>query len=268
MVRQIAKPPAPEEMIKVEQARLKAKLEYNDKTFQDYIANGFDPTVPGEEVDKQEREFLNEADPKNKFGIRRKVSRINRIKEVDLDSPKLERKEFLTWVEEWTAKNWKGQDVAPFREHWEGIWYRQLKKPITDEKEHIIIGYERTGQETMYDMPFNQTNVDKIIARSIGSDKESIIFYVESPGRAGHFTYKQFVSLSWEECMDMLMMPGGPEGAHMRELIKSQQQRPPPVKPITTTTTADRSLLSAEEAFRLAKSEVRKQEQINRTVVE
>jgi len=234
MVRQISKIDSPGDKLRLEQARLKKKLDYNDKTFQHFLDEGFDPTkglgeVNNVEIDKNERQFLQVADV-TKQPIRRKVTRINRIKEIDLLSPNRERKEFLTWLEEWEGIDFKGADVQPWREHWEGFWQRIIKKPITDPEEHMITGYEAIGLEKIYDTPFNKTNVDKIIKSSTGSDKDTISFFIQdSRGNSDYFTYQQFVDLPWEECQNILLLQGGARQARVRgiaaaAILQEQEQ--------------------------------------------
>lgn len=223
MVRQISKIDSPGDKIRLEQTRLKKKLDYNDKTFQHFLDEGFDPTeglgeVNNIPIDKKEREFLQVADV-SKEPIRRKIVLIKRVKEIDLESPKRERKEFLIWLEEWEGVDFKGAPVPPWREHWEGYWQRIIKRPITDPQEHMITAYEAVGLEKIYDTPFNQANVDRIIKSSVGSDKETIKFFIEDTrGNSDYFTYEQFVGLPWDECQNILLLQGGARQARIRGL--------------------------------------------------
>ncbi len=62
----------------------------------------------------------------------------------------------------------------------------------------------------MYDIPYSEEAVDKIIEKSARSDKETILYTIKlTPTMRTEFTYEQFV-LPWDDAHRLAMQPGGP----------------------------------------------------------
>jgi len=208
--------------IKPEQQREESPIiEYNNKTWESYRANGFLPEDPDElkafPVDKWERRFLSVVDP-SKGEIQRKVTKIVRLKAVDYNTKKQERKEYLIYYEDWFGKDWNGSQVPPVREHVEGLYYRQEREPVYVDRR--MDHYERSGQTPIYYIPFSKKAVDDIISKSVGTDEDTIIFLVKfTPNdRDDSFNYKQFTNLSFTDLYKLHAQKGGPKMAAIEEL--------------------------------------------------
>lgn len=207
--------------IKPESGPKKPSMKFNDKTYQSYVDNGFADSIPNdvEFPVKQKREFLSRVD-ESKEPVKRKVTKIVRVKALDSSSKKYEKKEYLYYWEEWSGKNWLGQTIDPPSEHMEGFWDEQEKEPVVKQNqkgEYEVVGYKRSGQHRVYDIPFSKEAVDKIIEKSVGTDKGSIIFLVKEGIRRDEFTYDEFVNYSWDELVDILLT----DGAYKRRIKRA-----------------------------------------------
>jgi hypothetical protein len=170
--------------VKPESEVQKPKLVYNNKTYQSYLDIGFDEdSIPRsiKAPEQRKREFLSRVDL-SKGGIDRKITLIRRIKAAD-------KKEYITYSEDWYGKNWLGQKISPVRGNIEGVWMEQEKEPDIKQTENgpEIAGYKKSGEHPVYDIVFSKENVDKIIQET-GSDNDSIIFLVKIPPRSDYFT--------------------------------------------------------------------------------
>ena len=58
--------------------------------------------------------------------MERTVRSIVRLKAIDYNSPKHERKEFVYYEEDWTANDWLGIPIDPFGGHIEGRFSEAL----------------------------------------------------------------------------------------------------------------------------------------------
>jgi len=181
-------------------------INYNNKTELSYGEIGF---AAPEDLDQQEKNFLNLVDVTKK-PIERMVTKIIRIKAIDHNSPKKERKDFLMWYENWYGVDWQGATVSPVTDHVEGRYQKQSKNPVV--KQGKIVGYSRGPETTVYYIPFSRTKVDEIIAGSVGTDRDTIRFVVSNGVRRNDsYSYEQFVNLSFEDCIKLMNQTGGPE---------------------------------------------------------
>ena len=116
------------------------KIEYNDRSYQSYISSGFPDDIPRPVYGPRERmqQFLNKVDLR-KGPLERTVRMIVRLRAPDWSSPKHERKEFVYYSEDWSAKDWLGIPIDPFSEHIEGKYLEAISRPKLDERtgEHI-----------------------------------------------------------------------------------------------------------------------------------
>jgi uncharacterized membrane-anchored protein YjiN (DUF445 family) len=189
-----------------ESEKPKPKLEYNDKTYQSYVDNGFDHTL--EDLHKVKRvhnfkeDFLNRASLE-KGPIRFRVNSFMRLKDIDYSSKNNARKEFMTYSVDWLAKDFMGDDINDQQVlgHIEGVYQEQLKKTITERGQ--IVGYERKGERTRYYISWDRKLMDKLIEDSVGSDQETIIYTVKFMNSRTQFRYEQFATLSYQELDDL-----------------------------------------------------------------
>jgi hypothetical protein len=79
------------------------KIEYNDRSYQSYINNGFPDNIPSSIRGPCDRmqQFLNKVDLR-KGPIEKTVRMIVRLRAPDYSTKKNERKEFIYYSEDWT----------------------------------------------------------------------------------------------------------------------------------------------------------------------
>jgi hypothetical protein len=199
-------------------------MEYNNKTFQSWtdlmekykIEN---ITIPHgvSAPEGRKRDFLSRVDLEQ-GPIERKVMTMVRFKAKNRDDK--EPKEYLKYTEDWQAKDWMGRKLRN-SENEEGVYYEQQEEKIIkydETKGPQIAGYKRSGEHTVYTIPFSKAAVDKIIG---DQDKSDIIFVVKSPPRKDHFNYDEFTNYSWEQCEKILLYDGGVQMARADRLFQS-----------------------------------------------
>lgn len=195
------------------------------KTLMSYTDQGFTPERGlNDERWKWQLRFLNRVDPSKP--IRRTILAMYRMKVLDLTGEKKKRKEVIVYREKWEGKDLIGKSVPPC-ENIEGYWHKQISEPMIDDRTHSLTGYERTGEEIIYDIDFSKKKVDELIEASWGTDEETITFYVTDRksilggGKRDMATYDQFVNLSWDDCLRILMSQGGFQKALVKEISAS-----------------------------------------------
>ena len=136
------------------------KIEYNDRSYDSFIKNGF-PDVPRSISAPRQRiiEFLYGVDIR-KGPVERTVTSIVRLKAPDWSTKKRERKEFIYYEERWEGKNWLGVPVNPLDGHIEGMYREVLTKPILDEITGVHKENAFGGTRISYYIPFSKKNVD------------------------------------------------------------------------------------------------------------
>ena len=97
--------------------------------------------------------------------VERTVTAMYRLKAIDWNSPKRERKEFIWYEERWTGVNWLGVPVNPIDGHIEGKYSEVVTRPVLDERtgEHIDNAFDGTRES--YYIPFSTKNVNEIIEK-------------------------------------------------------------------------------------------------------
>jgi len=179
--------------------RPQLKIEWNQRTRQSYEKQGL---TPPNTLDWEVRNFINLADPSKSFT--RTVSTIIRIRAQDYDSPKRELKEYLYYYEQWTGSDFIGRTIN-VGDHLEGSYQEQLLEPAILHGQHI--GDKRNGERTRYYIPFSKENVDKIIAKSDGSDKHTIRFGCKTERGRFYYSYDEFVNKDFEDLTDLKPQP-------------------------------------------------------------
>ena len=158
------------------------KIEYNNKSYESYVKNGFADFIPQLIKSPYERmeKFFNQVDLR-KGPIERTVRMIVRLKAPDWSTKKVERKEYVYYEEYWDAKNWLGIPITKWRPDGliEGRYTEVMTRPVLDEKtgEHIDNAFAGTRQ--VYYIPFSKSTVDDIIKNSVYTDKSNIRFVVK-----------------------------------------------------------------------------------------
>ncbi len=207
--------------VPLEESKIKKKqpaLEYNNKTEQSYRQQGL---TPPENLDQQEKNFLSKVDT-NIEPITRTVTKIVRFKAIDYNSPKLERKEYIIYYENWTGRDWLKRIIAPVTDHIEGKYNEVITEPVYQQQE--LVGYKYSGKKEKHYIEFSKEKVDEIIDNSIGSNRENIKYlFVDGP-LGYEFPYDEFVNKSYEELVSMLISPGGPKTILQKQQLERYQQ--------------------------------------------
>ena len=194
------------------------KIEYNNRSYESYIKNGFADNIPRSIRGPYDRmqKFLNKVDLR-KGPIEKTVIMIVRLRAPDWNSKKNERREFIYYFEDWTANDWLGIPIDPFSEHIEGKYTEVMLKPKLDERTGEHIDNVFAGTREVYYIPFTKKNVDEIIANSAHTDKYAIKYVVkfgieDSPdgftmSTRNLFSYDMFANWSWEKLHEYQYWP-------------------------------------------------------------
>lgn len=220
---------------KVKSAKIKPKdeIEFNDRSYQSYLDNGFpiDPTDTNNMkaykicyIRQQKLDFISRIDlSKGKF--RRDIFLMKRLKapDYDEDGEPTKPKEWIMYQEYWRAKNWLGKKL--FVTNVEGVYdeaTRELNTDFDPETGDVKAEYIQGRSRTRYHIPFSKKAVDEILAK-VGTDKNEIQWYAEIPNsakgvgfRSGNYTYDQFVNTTWDEFEDLARREGEPT-VHYRQ---------------------------------------------------
>jgi hypothetical protein len=195
------------------------KIEYNNRSYESYMKNGFADNIPRSVIGPYDmmQKFFNQVDLR-KGPIERTVRTIVRLKAIDWNTTKHERKEFIYYIEDWAAKNWLGIPINKWcpSEHIEGKYTEVVMRPVLDERtgEHIDNAY--AGNREVYYIPFTKKNVDEIIANSAHTDKNNIRFVVKfgmedstdsmTSSTRNQFSYDMFL-WSWDKLYEWQNWP-------------------------------------------------------------
>jgi hypothetical protein len=200
--------------IKPEKAEdLKPQIDVNDETYESYIKEGFEENIPHSVQAPHDRlmKFLAQAGDRP---IKRMITYIERLKPASMGY-----KEFLIYRETLIGTTWAG-DECKYIDHLVGYHKKQIKSPKINEKKEVV-EYVRSGQRDVYTIPYTKQKLDEIISKSDETGKDSITLYIRNPHGAqkASFYYEEFV-LDWHECINILLLKGGPEAQHIEQIIK------------------------------------------------
>src|SRR5262249_20617322 len=147
--------------------------------YDSYEKEGFEPPQEYYRHDFHQRRFLSRVDV-TKGKIRVRVIWIKRTRWTDPETGK--NKEYITWNSEWNAKKaWN--ETLWIREHISGkhisqtkVIKRTMKYDTEDGTPIPEVYYEKGTPVEKYTIPFNKTNVDKILKgdHPFGEDSENI----------------------------------------------------------------------------------------------
>jgi hypothetical protein len=144
------------------------------------------------------QKFLGQVDIR-KGPIERTVRTIVRLRAVDWNTKKHERKEFIYYAEDWNANNWLGIPITKWLPsgHIEGRYTEVLMRPKLDQITGEHIDNVFAGTRESYYIPWSKKNVDEIIANSAHTDKSGIRYVVkfaaeDSPDSIAMNTRNQF----------------------------------------------------------------------------
>ena len=156
-----------------------------------------------------------------------RITRMVRQRAIDYSTEKEEEKEYLTYVSDWSAKNY--QEIPLFvRSHVEGVHQEQTKQlamkwdSATGESEPY---YQKGAPRNKFTIPFTPKKVDEILYNDhpFGEDAENItnpdkvIYYGKFDNilgitafRCADYTHDQFVTPKWSDFMGLAIRAGGP----------------------------------------------------------
>jgi hypothetical protein len=209
------------------------KFTYSTAGYDSYIKEGFRPPEVHKRADKYEYRFLNAIDI-DQGKIKVEVTSMVRLKAIDYSTEKREKKEYLVFSSEWTAKNWMGKELGC--SHIEGKYWQQTKvlqygSPDT-ETGRVEAYYVKGAPRLIHHIPFTKKEVDRILtsehpfgADSINiTDPSKVVFYGRFDNllgvmsfRCADFTYEQFVEPSWQKFVELAIRPGGPANRKPKE---------------------------------------------------
>jgi len=90
-------------------------------------------------------------------------------------------------------------------DHVEGFYQEQILQPVTYMNQTIV--KKRADERIRYYIPFTKEIVDKDIAKSDGSNKDTIQYVCKTTRGIHPCTYHEFVSKTWEELTDPKTLP-------------------------------------------------------------
>ena len=87
-------------------------------------------------------------------------------------------KDYLLDYENWYGHDWLKKTVPPVADHVEGRYDEVITEPVYQKQE--LVGYRYSGKRQVHYIPFSKEKVDEIIEKSVGSNKETIIYTFKS----------------------------------------------------------------------------------------
>lgn len=197
------------------QAIEKSTIEVNDETYQSYIKEGFEENIPHSVEAPHTRlmKFIAEAEGRP---VLRTVTKIERFKDARTGF-----KEMLVYWENLEGTTWAGETVR-IADHVVGLHKKQIRGPRINEQKQVV-EYIRTGEREVFTIPYTKEKLDEIIEHSDGSDRDSIKLFIKNPNgtQNSNFYYQEFV-MSWNDCINMLLQPGGPMAYHVDHIQETQ----------------------------------------------
>ena len=126
----------------------------------------------------------------------------------------------IKYYEDWQGKDWMDRKLRN-SENLEGVYMEQEAEKIVrynETKGPEVAGYKRSGEHTVYTIPYSKEIVDKIIG---DQDKSDIIFTVRTSERRQQFLYDEFVNYSWGQLEQILLLDGGADQARAERALQS-----------------------------------------------
>ena len=105
------------------------KFSYDLSGYTTYEQEGFQPPLPNERFDREEREFLKQVNLD--YGkVKVKITNIIRQKQVDPSTnERRERKEYITFESQWFAHDYFGSEIRVLG-HIEGQYWKQTRRLV------------------------------------------------------------------------------------------------------------------------------------------
>ena len=211
------------------------QITWNNGTEQSLKEQGFWPEESKDgkyeeppNINMEEKRFLSEVDIRN-GPILREVTHIIRQKTRDWTSEKRERKEYITYMENWYGVNWLGVKIAPVTDHLEGVYQAATKNLEFDKNTGQGLYYKMGKRQETYYIPFSKKTVDQIIAGHYSNtdpkdsvkyinDRDAIHYIVkfaseDSPAgqklapKRTEFSYEQFATWTFADLYKLATKP-------------------------------------------------------------
>lgn len=200
-------------------------FEYNNKTWKSYqdliekykIENLTIPHGVGA-PEERKRNFLARVDLEQ-GPIERKVTSMVRF--IAKNREDKQPREYIKYYEDWQGKDWMDRKLRN-NENLEGVYMEQAAEKIiryNEMKGPEIVGYIRSGEHTVYTIPYSKETVEEIIG---DQDKSDIIFTVRTSERRQQFLYDEFVNYSWGQLEQILLLDGGADEARAERARQKQ----------------------------------------------
>jgi hypothetical protein len=177
-------------------------FEYNNKRELEFLK--YKQPLPDRLKGSQEKVFLATVDI-TKGPIERMVTQIIRTIWQDHSSPKKENRDFIYFYENWYGKDWQGNPLH-VTDHQQGSYTSLVRTPVV--RQGRIVGYKTKDGPVIHYIPFDKETVDKIIASSIGTDKDTIQFKIRtSTLRHKVESYDEFVNFTFKDLVAKARSP-------------------------------------------------------------
>jgi hypothetical protein len=189
--------------------------DFNDKTWESWVKEGFENKIP-HDVQRYHDELMKFKAKAGDRPITRTVWRVFRDKPASNGY-----KECLVIWEILKGTTWANDECELAAYHIVGYHKEQIKRPVINEQRQIV-QYERAGERVIHSLPYSKAELDKQIE---GQNKESIQFYITNPNgpQSSDFPYEEFI-LPWNECINLLLQPGGPWAHHVEKSMTAQRK--------------------------------------------
>jgi|GEM_PF-2545847 len=137
----------------------KPAIEYNNRTELSYREQGL---TPPENLNQQKKNFISKVDTSVE-PITKTVTKIVRVKTIDYNSPKRERKEYLIYYENCIGQDWFKRIIPPVTDHIEDKYNEVITEPVYQQQE--LVGYKYSGKRDIHYIEFSKEKVDEIIEK-------------------------------------------------------------------------------------------------------
>lgn len=193
-----------------DEIKKQSTYEFNDKSWESYIEKGLQDAAERDHKVYARHNRLMEFQAKaGERPIKSAITTIHRMKPASNGY-----KECLVVHERLTGTTWAEEECI-LDDHIRGYWKQQTLKPVINEKKETV-EYVQGQEHDIYDIDYSVTTLEKLLE---GQNKESIKFHIDNPhgAQSADFYYEDFI-LSWNDCINILLMPGGPMAYHVEKI--------------------------------------------------
>jgi hypothetical protein len=192
-------------------------------TYQSYANNGFEITFDFGTPYHREKEFISQVDLTKQDKILVTILNITRTMAVDHDSPTKQKKEYMYYTVDVSARNWLSNKIAYIHE-FEGKWIEQTKEILTTvdpqtgrQKQEFV----KTAPRTRYNIEWNKEGAKEILTNEkyFGEDtvtiadecKFTVHFPYGEPSMRTAFGREDFMNLTYQALYDKARTTPSPQ---------------------------------------------------------